>query len=224
MNLSKATGLSALLFVFAMAAAAQDTTGVGFIKGTITEPDGKAAGNVMVCAANSGRCATSNEKGAFEIVDLRAGVYELEVTPDGRPSFTSDSIEVRAGLETQVAVALPALSGSAQSITVSESVFVAQEEVKNSAFLVQSQEVFKSAGALQDVSRYIQTLPGVAIGSDDFRNDIIVRGGSPLENLFVVDNIEIPNINTFANFASAGGTVSILDAAMIQDTTFLSGG
>ena len=153
MNLSKATGLSALLFVFAMAAAAQDNTGVGFIKGTITEPDGKAAGNVKVCAANSGRCATSNEKGAFEIVDLRAGLYQLEVTPDGRPSFTSDSIEVRAGLETQVAVALPALSGPAQSITVSESVFVAQEEVKNSAFLVQSQEVFKSAGALQDHRR-----------------------------------------------------------------------
>ena len=88
-------------------------------------------------------------------------------------------------------------------------------EVKNSAFLISPREILKSAGALQDVSRYVQTLPGVAIGTNDFRNDIIVRGGSPLENLFVVDNIEIPNINTFANFASAGGTVSILDAELI---------
>ncbi len=85
-------------------------------------------------------------------------------------------------------------------------------------------EVFQSAGALQDVSRYVQTLHGVAIGSNDFRNDIIVRGGSPLENLFIVDNIEIPNINAFANFASAGGTVSILDANLLQDVNFLTGG
>ena len=70
----------------------------------------------------------------------------------------------------------------------------------------------------------MQSLPGVVIGTNDFRNDIIVRGGSPLENLFIVDNIEIPNINTFANFASAGGTVSILDAELIQDVTFLTGG
>ena len=74
------------------------------------------------------------------------------------------------------------------------------------------------------MSRYVQGLPGVVIGTNDFRNDIIVRGGSPLENLFVVDNVEIPNINAFANFASAGGTVSLLDAELLQDVTFLTGG
>jgi hypothetical protein len=56
------------------------------------------------------------------------------------------------------------------------------------------------------------------------RNDLIVRGGSPLENLFMVDNIEIPNINTFANLASAGGLTSILDADLIRDVNLMSGG
>ena len=102
--------------------------------------------------------------------------------------------------------------------------FQAPEEVKNSGFLVEPREILKSAAALQDVSRYVQGLPGVVIGTNDFRNDIIVRGGSPLENLFVVDNVEIPNINAFANFASAGGTVSLLDAELLQDVTFLTGG
>ena len=111
-----------------------------------------------------------------------------------------------------------------QSVTVTAPAFSAPQEFKNSAFLVQPREVLKSAGALQDVSRYVQTLPGVVTGTDDFRNDLIVRGGSPLENLYVVDNVEIPNTNTFANFASAGGTVSILDAELLQDITFLSGG
>ena len=96
--------------------------------------------------------------------------------------------------------------------------------MKTSGFLVAPREILKSAAALQDVSRYVQGLPGVVIGTNDFRNDIIVRGGSPLENLFLVDNVEIPNINAFANFASAGGTVSLLDAQLLQDVTFLTGG
>ena len=131
---------------------------------------------------------------------------------------------MRAGLEGRIDITLPRLESVRQEVTVTESVFIAPEEIKSSGFLVTRQEVSKTAGSLQDVARYVQTLPGVAIGSNDFRNDIIVRGGSPLENLFVVDNIEIPNINAFANFASAGGTVSLLDAELIQDVTFLTGG
>ncbi len=109
-------------------------------------------------------------------------------------------------------------------MTVSASELLVPDEVVTSGISIQNREIAKSAGTLQDVSRYVSTLPGVVTGSADFRNDIIVRGGSPLENLFVVDNIEIPNINSFANLASAGGTVSLLDVQLIEDVTFLTGG
>ena len=131
---------------------------------------------------------------------------------------------MRAGLDGNVEITLPAVESFQQTITVTAPAFQAPAEVKNSGFLVEPREILKSAAALQDVSRYVQGLPGVVIGTNDFRNDIIVRGGSPLENLFVVDNVEIPNINAFANFASAGGTVSLLDAELLQDVTFLTGG
>jgi outer membrane receptor protein involved in Fe transport len=151
-------------------------------------------------------------------------MYTLVVTLDNNVELKAAQVEARAGVEASVQITLPKIGAVEQSVTVSDAVFLPPEEVKNSGYLVGQREIFKSAGALQDVSRYVQTLPGIAIGSDDFRNDIIVRGGSPLENLFIVDNIEIPNINAFANFASAGGTVSLLDAALIQDVTFLTGG
>jgi hypothetical protein len=138
--------------------------------------------------------------------------------------LTQPGIEVRAGMTMQVQLALPSVESLKQSVTVTESLAAAPEEVKSSSFLVQPNEVLKAAGALQDVPRYIQTLPGVTFGADDFRNDIVVRGGSPLENLYVVDNVEIPNINNFASFASAGGVVSMLDAGLLQDVSFLSGG
>ena len=203
---------------------AQDTAGTGTIVGIVRDSTGKSVTGVKACAALIERCTTSAENGSFRLPDLRPGVYRLDVTVTGTSTLQSGDVEVRAGLEATIDVTLPNLRAGTQSVTVSETVFIEPEEIKTSGFLVQSREIYQGAGALQDVSRYVQSLPGVAIGADDFRNDIIVRGGSPLENLFVVDNIEVPNINTFANFGSAGGTVGILDSALIQDVSFLTGG
>jgi hypothetical protein len=213
-----------MLILGAVAVAAQDTTGVGAISGVVVNAAGQLAEGVRVCALDTASCATSDARGAFRIGDLRANTYRLEILPlDGLP-FTSDPVDVRAGLDGTVEIALPRAENFEQTVTVTAPAFQAPVEVKNSGFVLAPREILKSAGALQDVSRYVQGLPGVAIGSNDFRNDIIVRGGSPLENLFVVDNVEIPNINAFANFASAGGTVSLLDAQLLQDVTFLTGG
>jgi hypothetical protein len=181
---------------------------------------GQPAEGVRVCALDTASCGTSDARGVFRIGELRAGGYRLEILPlEGLP-FITDSMDVRAGLDGTVEITLPAVEDFQQTVTVTAPAFRAPEAVKNSGFLVEPREILKSAAALQDVSRYVQGLPGVVIGTNDFRNDIIVRGGSPLENLFVVDNVEIPNINAFANFASAGGTVSLLDAELLQDVTF----
>jgi hypothetical protein len=213
-----------LLTLVCTPAAAQDTTGVGAITGVLVNAAGQPAEGVRVCALDTSSCATSDARGTFRIGDVRAGSYRLEILPlEGLP-FISEPVDVRAGLDGTVEIMLPAVGEFEQTVTVTAPEFRAPEAVKNSGFLVAPREILKSAAALQDVSRYLQGLPGVVIGTNDFRNDIIVRGGSPLENLFVVDNVEIPNINAFANFASAGGTVSLLDAELLQDVTFLTGG
>ncbi|MDH4064385.1 MAG: TonB-dependent receptor [Acidobacteriota bacterium] len=214
----------ALLLLVPALAFAQDTAGVGAIVGRVVDPAGQPAAGVRVCALATPLCVVSGTDGAFRMGGLRAGAYRLEVLPPEGLPFVSEPVEVRAGLDGTVEVDLPKVEQFEQTVTVTAPAYTAPEEVKTSGFLVAPREVLKSAGALQDVSRYVQSLPGVVIGTNDFRNDIIVRGGSPLENLFIVDNIEIPNINSFANFASAGGTVSILDAELLQDVTFLTGG
>jgi hypothetical protein len=226
MRVRRAELLTTIMLILTMVGLAlgQDTTGVGSITGRVGGSGGEVAPGVKVCLAETTRCAVTDERGDFRINDIRTGSYRLAIAAPGQPPLTSEEIEVRAGLESRVDVSLPKLEAIQQSVTISAPSFITPEEVKSSGYLVQPNEILKSAGALQDVSRYIQTLPGVVIGSDDFRNDIIVRGGSPLENLFIVDNIEIPNINSFANFASAGGSVSILDPLLIRDVTFLTGG
>ena len=214
----------ALAVVLQATAAAQDTAGVGGIAGVVRDAAGAAAEGVRACALEAPQCATTGPTGAFRIVGLRAGSYQLEILPPAGLPFTTDAIEVRAGVESRVDVTLPPADRLQETVTVTAPAFTAPDEVKTSGFLVAPRDVLKSAAALQDVSRYVQSLPGVALGTNDFRNDIIVRGGSPLENLFIVDNVEIPNINSFATLASAGGTVSMLDAELLRDVTFLTGG
>ncbi len=209
---------------FAPPAAAQDTTGVGSLSGIVEDATAAPAAFVTLCLAGTAQCAVTDERGAFLLEHIRSGEYALEATPPGGTPLGLGRIAVRAGVDQRVEVTLPATSRLETTITVTAPNVVLPDEVKTSAYLVTAEEVFRSAGSLQDVSRFVQTLPGVVPGSDDFRNDIIVRGGSPLENLFVVDNVEVPNINTFASFASAGGTVSMLEPSMIRDVTFLTGG
>ncbi len=198
---------------------AQDTAGTGAITGLVKDAGGRPRAAVKVCIDSAAdRCVDTDTSGRFRTVTLRPGEYKVLI------GNSSTTVEVHAGVDASIEFTIPDMDSVKETVTVTENPFVLPEEIKSSGYLIGQQEVFKSAGTLQDVARYVQTLPGVVTGSDDFRNDIIVRGGSPLENLFIVDNIEIPNINTFANFASAGGTVSMLDPAMLRDVTFLTGG
>jgi TonB-dependent Receptor Plug Domain/Carboxypeptidase regulatory-like domain len=215
--------LVVVMLSLATAVAAQDTTGVGAVRGVVRSALSTSAPDVAVCLPEISRCVVTDDRGGFALLDVRQGRYRVEIIGPGQPPLTSE-IEVRAGLDATIEVTLPDAQAVQETVTVTAPRFVTAEEVKSSAYLVSSSDILLSAGALQDVSRYVQTLPGVVLGTNDSRNDLIVRGGSPLENLYIVDNVEIPNINTFANFASAGGTVSILDAQLIQDVTFLTGG
>ncbi len=177
-----------------------------------------------MCISATGQCLPSDRFGRFGTLDARPGRVALEVKVESGQALLAGEVDVRAGQTSEVELELPEVAVVESRVTVSASELVAPDEVVTSGVRVRRLEIEKSAGTLQDVSRYVSTLPGVVTGSADFRNDLIVRGGSPLENLFVVDNIEIPNINSFANFASAGGTVSLLDVQLIEDVTFLTGG
>jgi hypothetical protein len=75
-------------------------------------------------------------------------------------------------------------------------------------------EILSSAGTYGDLSRYLQVLPGV-VWNSDLSNDVLVRGGHPTENLFVVDGIEVPNVNHFSLSGSNGGFTSMIDSTTV---------
>lgn len=81
----------------------------------------------------------------------------------------------------------------------------------------------KSPGGNRDISRIVRAYPGVSFSPIGYRNDLIVRGGSPSENRFYMDGIEIPNINHFATQGASGGPVSIVNADLIREISFYTG-
>ncbi len=218
-----AAAIAAVMTALAGSSTAQDTAGMAVLRGRVVDVRQVPQQDAAVCAPAVSQCVVTDAAGAFALT-LRPGPYALEIAAPGRLLVVSSDMQVRAGLDNVVEIRLPEAQPFEQTVSVTAPALVAPEEVRTSGFVIAAQEVAGSAGALQDVARYVQSLPGVAIGTDDFRNDLIVRGGSPLENLYIFDNVEIPNINSFATFASAGGTVSMLDVQLIDHVTFLTGG
>ncbi len=77
------------------------------------------------------------------------------------------------------------------------------------------QDIQSSAGTFGDFSRYLQLMPGVAANADAF-NDLLVRGGHPSENLYVVDGLEVPNINHFAFAGTTTGFTPMINTSTIS--------
>ncbi len=85
------------------------------------------------------------------------------------------------------------------------------------------EEIRRLPGGFEDVVRAVSILPGVAQAQAG-RNDLIVRGGAPSENLSVVDGIEISNINHFGTQGASGGPLSFINLDFVRETAFSSGG
>jgi hypothetical protein len=109
-----------------------------------------------------------------------------------------------------------------EGVTVTASPFRRSEESPVSLQRIGIAEIEKNPGGNRDISRVIQSLPGVA-STPAYRNDVLVRGGGPGENRFYLDGVEIPNLNHFATQGASGGPVGIINADFIREANFYSG-
>ena len=84
-------------------------------------------------------------------------------------------------------------------------------------------DVKRQPGSVMDVQRVVQNLPGVASSNDNV-NELIVRGGASYENLTVMDYMEIPSINHYANQFNSAGPINMVNIDLVEDVQFSSGG
>lgn len=166
--------------------------------------------------------AETDSQGQFRFEDVPVGSYQLLFDREGyRPRVVSN-IVVSTGHVSQHVIEMD-LAVIEEKITVTADYFSKEATSFTSTRNLTYEEVRRMPGASEDISRVIQSMPGVAVSSD-MKNDIIVRGGSPSENLFIIDNIQIPNINHFGAQGASGGAVGLVNTDFIHDINFYSGG
>lgn len=193
------------------------------IKGTVIDKASRQPLEfINVLVLGLGRGGVTDAEGHFNIGEVPPGIYRLQASAVGyktilTPEYIVSTKDLTIQIETEEN--LTELEG----VTVTACPFRRDPESPVGLRIIGLQEIEKSPGANRDISRIVQSYPGVAFSPAGYRNDLIVRGGSPSENRFYLDGVEIPNINHFSTQGASGGPVGIINADLIREVNFYTG-
>jgi hypothetical protein len=168
--------------------------------------------------------ASADLEGNYKMENVAVGRYTLRVQYLGYLPVSIPNVIVNSGKENIIAVEME------QSVVQSEEVVITgtnKEGTVNdfgtgSGRQFSVDETNRYAGSRGDPARMASNFAGVQ-GSDDSRNDIVVRGNSPSGVLWRLEGVDIPNPNHFAIEGTTGGPVSILNNKMLSNSDFFTG-
>ena len=193
------------------------------IKGTVIDKNSRQPLefiNVMIIGLNKG--SVTNAEGRFTIEQVPPGIYRLQASAIGYKNVTTSEY-ILSTKNLNIPIEMEENLTELEGVTITASPFRRDVESPVSLRIIGIQEIEKSPGANRDISRIVQSYPGVAFSPIGYRNDLIVRGGAPSENRFYLDGVEIPNINHFSTQGASGGPVGILNADLIREVNFYTG-
>jgi len=156
------------------------------------------------------------------VIESNPGFYRLEVSYVGFETTLSPEIHIQGNQTVFIDVAVPESSTLIDEVVVRPTMNLKKIESPVSFLTLGVRDIEKGAGVNRDVSKALQSLPGVG-ATDPNRNDLIVRGGGPSENVFYLDGIEIPIINHFATQGASGGVVGIINPDFVREVNFYTG-
>ena len=194
----------------------------GSIKGRVFDPinnEGVPFANVVIQGTATG--AVTDFDGNYAIENLEPGLYNVEASSVGYETKVEYEIQTFNNKPAFVNIELSPASELLEAVEIVASPFSKREEAPVSMRTIGVSEIERNPGGNRDISRVIQSLPGVA-SPPSFRNDIIIRGGAPNENKFYLDGVEVPNINHFATQGSSGGPVGLINVNFIKEVDFYS--
>lgn len=180
----------------------------------------------LVTVQNSTQKTITDINGEF-VLELPVGTYNIDVTAELYSKQSKYNLVVTSGNTQIIKFELTEANTEIDAIVITD-----KKEVKATAtdmvtpLSVQrltSEEIKSNPGGNYDVSKVVQTLPGVGgSGGGAARNDIIIRGGAPNENIYYLDGIEVPVLNHFQTQGSSGGAQGIINVAFIDELKLTS--
>ncbi len=198
------------------------------VRGRVVDIDSKSPlpGVSVYIAGSSPIIGTSSDlNGNFRLVNVPVGRQTIKAVMMGYEESTIMNQVISSGKELVIIIEMKEKVFTSQEVLVvyeRDKTKANNELVTNSARNFRSEETERYAGSRGDPSKMVSNYAGVATGNDA-RNDIIVRGNSPLGVLWKLEGVEIPNPNHFSTQGATGGPVSILNNNVLGNSDFLTG-
>lgn len=198
-------------------------SGTGSIRGRLIDEINNEPipfANIVVRGTTKG--TTTDIDGKYFIDRLNPGFIQLDISVVGYRRTVSPEVQIISNRVQNLDIKLEQSVEQIKEVVIEASPFNRPIESPLSMQTIGVAEIERAAGANRDISKVIQSFPGVA-STPAFRNDIIIRGGAPNENRFFLDDIEVPNINHFQTQGASGGPVGIINVNLIREVDFQSG-
>jgi hypothetical protein len=176
--------------------------------------------NLIIFGTNIG--SVSDLDGNFIFTGIKPGYVRVVASSVGFEDYISEEFLVTNANKAFIEIPIEEKTEAIDEIVVRASPFRRNEESPVSLRRIGIEQIEKNPGGNRDISKVIQTFPGVA-STPAFRNDVLVRGGGPSENRFYLDGVEIPNLNHFATQGASGGPAGIINVDFIREVNFYSG-
>ena len=212
-----------MLFTSFSSWAQRNELNAGIITGTVRDVlTNETLPGVSVNIIGTTLATKTDTAGVYRFKNIKPGLYNIQFSYVGYKKKTQFDVQVGNARPAVLDVSLEMEASALGEVKINAPLFIKPVESPVSLRTVGATEIKRVPGGNRDISRAIQSLPGVA-APVSFRNDIIIRGGSPSENRFYLDGVEIPNINHFTTQGASGGPVGMINVDFIKEVDFYSG-
>jgi outer membrane receptor for ferrienterochelin and colicin len=175
-----------------------------------------------VLLEGTGIGVVTDDEGYFIINDIPSKSYNIVASFLGYQNETLYNVIVKSVGNRPILFELEEVTEALDEVVIVRSPFRTTRDTPLSTQSFSAVEIETYPGGNNDITKVVQSMPGISPSIGGFRNDIIIRGGAPNETVYYLDGIEIPNINHFSTQGSAGGPVGMINVSFVRDVTLSS--
>jgi CarboxypepD_reg-like domain/TonB-dependent Receptor Plug Domain len=194
------------------------------IRGVITDKLSQTpliGASVQISTTNT--YAISDENGKYQLSDISPGRHELKISYLGYKEIIIPNVVVTSGKEVILDITMEEefLNLNEVIITSKNNAGTVNKLASVSARTFSTEDVNRYAGGRSDAARLVSNFAGVSATNDN-RNDIVIRGNSPIGVLWRIDGMSVTNPNHFATAGTTGGAVSAINTNFLKNSDFFT--
>ena len=179
--------------------------------------------NVQILNGTENKGTSTDANGNYVLKEISPDRYEIKVTFIGYKDVIIPNVVVTSGKETILDITMEENVTTLNEVVIKDN--SKDKTINNlttiSARTFSMEEVNRYSGGRSDAARLAANFAGVS-APDDSRNDIVIRGNSPVGVLWRINGMNVTNPNHFASVGTTGGAVSALNTNMLKSSDFLT--